>query len=58
MNRDERLAVRDVALHRLDVYLSDGRRVGRSVHVDVHDVLSDSLVGDDKCQSALGVLCI
>lgn len=36
-----RLAKGDVALHLVDVDLTDGLAAGRPVHVDVHDMLGD-----------------
>ena len=41
--KDSRLNVGDVPLHLVDIDLSDGFLSGRSVHVDVHDVLGDGL---------------
>jgi hypothetical protein len=40
---NEPLAIGDVALHLVDVDLADGFAPGRTVHVDVHDVLGDGL---------------
>ena len=50
---DVRLAVGNVALHRLDVDLSDGCRVRGAVHVNVHDVLGDSLFRRGKSPSRI-----
>lgn len=50
---DVRLAVGNVALHRLDVDLSDGCRVRGAVHVNVHDVLGDSLFQRGKSPSRI-----
>lgn len=47
--RYSRLAVCDVALHFVDIDLTDRLGIGRAVHMNVHDVLCDSLQHVSLC---------
>jgi len=48
---DLRFAVGNIAFHLLDINLSNRAVLGRSVHVNVHDVFRNGLIESWNCQT-------
>ena len=53
---NSRFAVRDVSLHLFDIDFSNGTALCSSVHMDVHDVFGDSLIGVKDSVSERAIL--